>query len=60
MGICEECDEANLNILAWIGRTERPQDVEASCGQTEISKQNRGSLPISVNNCTAIFVALLL
>jgi hypothetical protein len=26
----------------------KPQSVEASCGQTEISKLNRGLLPISV------------
>ena len=34
-------------------KTEKPQSVEAPCGESVIETTNRGSLLISVNNCNA-------
>ena len=47
-----------LKNLARMGRTEMPQNVVALCGKFEISKTNRGSLPISVNTYRPIIGSL--
>ena len=41
----------------WAERKSR-RTIEASCGQTEISKPNRGSLPTRVNTYTPSIGAL--